>query len=489
MSSLARPALVMGFSFFPRGGSAQVARYLCRALDGGAWTPQLLSGSLGDISARSNADRFFRGIRCHALDYSPAQAAWDHGDDPMVVAVPMHGSFEDKPDVPDRVFVGLDDDVFVRQVHSWTRHFSEHVRWKPQVVHLHHLTPMHEAARTLWPETPIVTHLHGTELKMLASIRDTTMGADHARLSQRWVARMRRWAAASDRLVVVSAQDRALAVDLLSVDEDRVATIANGVETDLFSPVADSDVGRLASWRRWLVDDPHGWKPDGAEGSIRYDVTDLAAFLDERGAAVPVVVFAGRFLRFKRLSLLIEAHHVARSRTGVRSVLVVVGGFPGEWEGEHPYDTVRRLDAKGVFFLGWRDHHELAEILSCGDVFAAPSVDEPFGLVYLEAMAAGLPPIATTTGGPPSFINVDPSGPTGWLVPPDDLDATAEALVDAVTDVDGRRDRGARAARFVRDRYSWTSAAAALVEIYEDVEADRARAGRSQLVGPTTGVA
>ena len=107
--------------------------------------------------------------------------------------------------------------------------------------------------------------------------------------------------------------------------------------------------------------------------------------------------------------------------TGRRSVLVIAGGFPGEWEGEHPYDTVRRVGAEDVFFVGWRDHNELAEILRCSDVFAAPSVDEPFGLVYLEAMAAGLPPIATNTGGPASFINVDPGQPTGWLVPPDDV--------------------------------------------------------------------
>ena len=50
-----------------------------------------------------------------------------------------------------------------------------------------------------------------------------------------------------------------------------------------------------------------------------------------------------------------------RSTTGCRSVLVVAGGFPGEWEGEHPYDTVRRLGATGVFFVGWQDHDDLAE--------------------------------------------------------------------------------------------------------------------------------
>ena len=233
--------------------------------------------------------------------------------------------------------------------------------------------------------------------------------------------------------------------------------IANGVDTETFSPRVRSTGQRLTQWKRWLVDDPRGWCPGGAEGSISYEADDLAAFTDEAGQAVPVVVFAGRFLRFKRVQLLIEAHQSMRSTTGHRSVLVIVGGFPGEWEDEHPYDTVRRVGAEGVFFTGWRDHDDLAEILRCSDVFAAPSVDEPFGLVYLEAMAAGLPPIATNTGGPASFINVDLAQPTGWLVPSDDVAATARALAEAIADPLVRVARGNRASRFVRERYSSAS--------------------------------
>lgn len=234
---------------------------------------------------------------------------------------------------------------------------------------------------------------------------------------------------------------------------------------------------------------PRGWRPGGAEGSIRYTAHDLSAFTDDAGRPVPVVLFAGRFLRFKRLQLLIEAHHTMRSLAGNRSVLVIVGGFPGEWEGEHPYDTVHRLGAQGVFFVGWRDHVDLAEILGCSDVFAAPSVDEPFGLVYLEAMSAGLPPIATNTGGPQSFINVDPLRPTGWLVPPDDVAATARALAEAVSDPLARAARGRRAARFVRRRFSWASSATAFEELYREVVDEPERGWRSQRARPSSGVA
>lgn len=471
-------AAVMGFYFFPRGGSAQVARYLGRALAGGPWEPMLFAGSLGTASENSNASRFFSGIRCESLDYSPARDRWARGDDPMAAAVPLQGSYEDKAGVPDRVFVDLDDAAFVRQVRSWTTLFSVHTVTAPRVVHLHHLTPMHEAVRARWPAAPVISHLHGTELKMLVAVRDGTIPDHPGRFSGEWVERMRRWAGQSDRLVVVSAQDQQLALDLLPVDATRVVTITNGVDTEVFSPRVRPAGRRLAQWTRWLVDDPRGWCPGGGEGSIAYQADDLGAFTDAAGQPVPVVVFAGRFLRFKRLGLLIEAYRSMRSTTGHRSVLVIVGGFPGEWEGEHPYDTVRRLGVEGVFFVGWREHDDLAEILGCSDVFAAPSVDEPFGLVYLEAMAAGLPPIATNTGGPRSFINVDPTQPTGWLVPPDDVAATAQALAEAVSNPVVRAARGIRAARFVRHHYSWASSAAAFTDLYQEVVDEHARSPR-----------
>jgi len=256
---------------------------------------------------------------------------------------------------------------------------------------------------------------------------------------------------------------------LLPVDPRRVTSIAGGVDTDVFSPQGRRPGERMALWHRWLVDEPRGWRPGQPEGSIRYCDDDLRAFMGADGQPVPVVLFAGRFMRFKRLQLLIEAHHLMRSTTACRSVLIVAGGFPCEWEGEHPYDTVRRLGAEGVFFAGWRDHHDLSDILSCSDLFAAPSVDEPFGLVYLEAMASGVPPIGTTTGGPLSFINVDPDHPTGWLVPPDDVGATARALAEAVTNPGLLAERGRRCAQFVREHYSWAASARSFTRLYDEL--------------------
>ena len=95
------------------------------------------------------------------------------------------------------------------------------------------------------------------------------------------------------------------------------------------------------------------------------------------------------------------------------------------------------------------------------------ALNDPFVPAYC------LPPIATNTGGPLSFINLDPDLPTGWLVPPDDVAATATALAEAVSDCEMLSDRGRRAARFVREHYSWASAAEAFSRLYSELTDDR----------------
>ncbi len=82
--------ITMGFYFFPRGGSAQVVRYLCRALVGTPWTPTLFAGSMGQAVESTNAHNFFSDIDCESLDYSDALEAWGRGEDPMSVPDPMH---------------------------------------------------------------------------------------------------------------------------------------------------------------------------------------------------------------------------------------------------------------------------------------------------------------------------------------------------------------------------------------------------------------
>jgi glycosyltransferase involved in cell wall biosynthesis len=226
----------------------------------------------------------------------------------------------------------------------------------------------------------------------------------------------------------------------------------------------------MARWRRWLVEEPLGWREGGAPGSVRYGESDLEAFTDPgSGGPAPVLLFVGRFTEVKRIPLLVRAYTRASERFERRAPLVIWGGFPGEWEGEHPHSVVEREGIEDVFFLGWRDHDELPSGLACSDVMVMPSIDESFGQVFVEAMACEVPVIAANAGGPPSFINTDAGRPNGWLVEPDDLESLAGALVEAVNDPAARAERARNGYVSTRREFSWETIAQRVARVYEEV--------------------
>lgn len=80
---------------------------------------------------------------------------------------------------------------------------------------------------------------------------------------------------------------------------------------------------------------------------------------------------------------------------------------------EDPHGWSEEVGARDIYFTGWRGHHDLADGLSAGDALIVPSVDDPDPQVPLEAMATGLPVLASRSGGLLSMLNLDPARPTG----------------------------------------------------------------------------
>lgn len=506
--SPANQQVAMGLIFYPRGGSAQVVRYLSQALDDAGWQVSLACGSLGAAGTQTHAGTFFDGLSLEAADYGPALSAHAAGRDPLEVEVPLHPSFEDGGDAPDRVFGAVSPQIGEHLVEAWARVLGD--AWPdPNLFHLHHLTPLQAAVERRWPDLPVLTHLHGTELKMIDRIGRLTdlsqaLGTNLAGMADRaeaatmpspgglspeqrvlfedtdwarwrfgahWAELLAALARNSDRIVAISPHDRDEALRLLGVDEDRIEIVPNGVDTERFDRRPVSSDERLSRWHRWLVTDPLGWDESGQPGSIRYDERDLRAFTDpETGEPSPVLLYVGRFLDFKRVPLLVRAYGRARPRFNKPAPLVIWGGSPGEWGEEHPYTVARREGAEDLFFLGWRGHDELPDGLACADALVVPSVNEPFGLVLLEAMSSGLPVIATRSGGPLSFVNTEPGQPNGWMVEPDDIDALADALVETVNNADQRTERGENAYEQIRGAYSWNVLAQRFVASYEALE-------------------
>jgi glycosyltransferase involved in cell wall biosynthesis len=408
--------VVAATHFFPRGGSAYVARALARGLTALGDDVTLLSGTqpgLGDARA------FYAGLDVHPVDAPQA-------------------NFEDRADAPEPVFAALDDVGYRRQVGTWAGALRAVGAARADVLHLHHLTPLHAAARDAAPGVPVVGHLHGTELLMLEAIADGAAWPHAAA----WRRRLCDWAAGSAKLFVAPG-NRERAADLLEVGDDCLVTLPNGFDPVVFRP---REVDRGAVWRRYL----------GA-GAPRDDG--------------PVIVYVGRFTEVKRISLLLEAFAAARPRMDASASLVLVGGHPGEVEGEHPADAVRRLDlGAAVRLAGWVPQEDLPEILGAADLLVLASARESFGQVLVEAMACGVPPVAAAAPGPAKIVD---DGRTGWLVPVDDRDALAAALVDAVNRPEERAARGRAARRAALDRFAWP----AIAERAADALAGVARPG------------
>ncbi len=205
----------------------------------------------------------------------------------------------------------------------------------------------------------------------------------------------------------------------------------------------------------------------------------------------PTVVFLGRITRQKGLPYLLRA--LRRLDPDVQVVLLA--GAPDTPEIEQ--EVVGLVDglraergerAAPVVWIGeMLPRDQVIAVLSHATVFVTPSVYEPLGIVNLEAMACGLPVVATGTGGIPEVV-VD--GETGWLVPIEQVgDGTGtpvdeerfvadlgDALVRSLSDVDEARRRGEAGRRRAVGSFSWSTIAERTLEVYRAVLEGRAPA-------------
>ncbi|MDQ6749621.1 MAG: glycosyltransferase family 4 protein [Actinomycetota bacterium] len=448
------PRVLSGILFFPRGGSAHVARALAHELARHGWAVTLVSGSRSDLGVDGDARCFYAGLDVRPVDFTPALRG---ALDPMAFdaacgQAPMHPSYEDRANAADRVFGALDDAVAERQVAAWAVALRRADAMQADVLHLHHLTPLNEAAARAAPAVPVVGHLHGTELLFLERIAEG--GPPAWVYAERWAQRMRAWAARCHSLVATSTEGLTRAAELLDVPAERLALVPNGFDATCFFP---AEIDRVAHWRKHLVERPKGWRPGAGPGSVSYAESELTAF-----AEGTVLLYVGRFTEVKRVPLLVRAYARARERFMVRAPLVLVGGHPGEWEGEHPIEAIEALGVSDVFLAGWHGHDELPNFLRAADVLILPSVREQFGQVIVEAMACERPAIAVRRYGPAEIVD---DGDTGWLVEPDDEAGLVDALVDAVNRPEERARRGRRAGEAARGRYAWSGVSERMASI------------------------
>jgi glycosyltransferase involved in cell wall biosynthesis len=168
------------------------------------------------------------------------------------------------------------------------------------------------------------------------------------------------------------------------------------------------------------------------------------------------VVFAGRVVKPKGLDTLI------RATRSVEAELVVCGDG---LQLAAMRRLARRLGvAQRVSFRGWLSGERLARELADASVVAVPSLwPEPFGLIGIEAMAAGRPVIGSSTGGIGDWLE---DGVTGLCVEPGDVRGLARALEELLADPERQQAMGAAGRELVAARFSPQRHVAALLEGY-----------------------
>lgn len=120
-----------------------------------------------------------------------------------------------------------------------------------------------------------------------------------------------------------------------------------------------------------------------------------------------------------------------------------------------------------VVFMGYVPDDVLPEVFRMADIFVLPSVSsEAFGIVVLEAMASGVPVVATDVGGIPEVVKENEAG---LLVPPGNELELREAIQKLLNDEELRKQYGSKGRKAVEEKYSWDKVVVEIEKIYEEI--------------------
>lgn len=158
----------------------------------------------------------------------------------------------------------------------------------------------------------------------------------------------------------------------------------------------------------------------------------------------------------------------------------IAGDAPGGVPPESVAADLAPEHRQRMRFHGFVGDDERNALYAASDVFVAPSRYESFGIVYLEAMAHGLPCVACNVGGPTTIVV---PGETGSLVPPNDGAALASALIELARSRDRRLEMGQAARRRVEEHYSLPAMVRQTIDLYEATLALR-RGVRAEAASP-----
>lgn len=304
---------------------------------------------------------------------------------------------------------------------------------KPAIVHTRNLGALEMSLPAAWAGVPIRVHgEHGWD----------SHDPDGRSRKCQWIRRAYR--PFVHRYIALSRQIESYLVERVGVPGERITQLYNGVDTRRFQPAAG---GRGAI----------PGSPFGDEGLwLVGTVGRLQAIKDQ-------VLLARAFARAFEI--------VPSAREHLR--LVIAGDGPLR---ERVQQVLREAGVEPLAWLaGARE--DVPELLRGLDAFVLPSQAEGISNTILEAMASGLPIVATAVGGNPELLE---EGLTGRLVPAGDVDAMAQAILADWQDPAAARARGARAQAAAQRRFSLDGMVAAYGNLYERLLTQAASRGALQ---------
>ncbi|MGJ6979624.1 glycosyltransferase [Aestuariimicrobium soli] len=233
----------------------------------------------------------------------------------------------------------------------------------------------------------------------------------------------------SDAVVAISAAEAGTVVQRCGASAERVHIIAPGVDRDQFFPGLAADA-----------------ESDGGNG---------------------YAIFAARLQPLKGPDLAMRA--LAHVEKWIRPRLVIAGDYSADFA-DYGRDLAALVDRLGladeVEFVGGQDRDQLAALIRGARLMLVPSHSETFGLIALEAAASGVPVIAAAAGGLREAVV---HGETGQLMDSRDPADWGKAITHVLT-TPGLHERMSAVAPIHARRFDWNHTAAALVELYRDLQ-------------------
>jgi glycosyltransferase involved in cell wall biosynthesis len=208
----------------------------------------------------------------------------------------------------------------------------------------------------------------------------------------------------------------------------------------------------------------------GGASYVLYNGADQNRFYpaNAKERLVPQIVFTGRLVAEKGVHVLLEAMRILKEHD-VAAVCKVIGGAAfGSNRVTNYVSSLMKGIQGNVAFTGYMSGADLAEALRSSDIYCCPSVwEEPFGMAIVEAMASGLPVVASNIGGIPEIL--EHGG--GILVPPNNSIFLAKTLEGLIADNKSRQRMAAESLGNFEKHFTWDVVRLQYSQILEEVSA------------------